>query len=148
MVQIRFVDVQIHHAGIRPADLGQVRVPEAAAHLGSPAPILDLGLHLRVAAFTGGDDGMTLAGALQISDHLADSAAGVQLTQPGGGVGVGVVRGFLLLDVHQHDRDIQIPHSRQHVVGSGVGQQLQDHQVHICSAKLYHPPPWTALFWW
>ena len=79
---------------------------------------------------------MTLAGTLQIGHHLAHGTAGVQFTQPGGRIGVGVVRGFLLLDVHQHDRDIQIPHSRQHVVGSGVGQQLQDHQVHICSAKL------------
>ena len=79
---------------------------------------------------------MALAGALQVSHHLAHSAAGIQLTQPRGGVGVGVIGGTALLDVHQHHRHVQIPHGGQHVVAGGVGQKLQNHQVHIGGAEL------------
>ena len=79
---------------------------------------------------------MTLAGALQIRHHLAHGAAGIKLAQPGGSVGVGVIRRLLLLEVDKHHRHIQIPHSRQHVVGGGISQQLQDHKIHIGGAEL------------
>ncbi len=78
---------------------------------------------------------MALARALQVSDHLADGAAGVQLAEPGGGVGVGIVRGFFLLQVHEHHGHIQIPHGRKHVVGGGIGQQLQNHEVDVGGAE-------------
>ena len=111
VVQVGLVDVQVHHAGIGAADLGQVQVPEAAAHLGGFAPVLYLGLHNGVTALHHtGDDGMALSGALQVGHHLPHGAAGVQLTQPLGGVGVLVVRGAELLDVHQHHGHVQIPH--------------------------------------
>ena len=137
VIEVGLVDVQIHHAGIGPANLGQVQVPEAAAHLGGLAPILNLRLHNGVAPLHhAGDNGMALAGPLQVGHHLSHGAAGVQLSQPLGGAGVLIIRGAELLDVHQHHGHVQIPHSGEHVVGGGVGEQLQDDQVHVGGAEL------------
>ena len=71
-----------------------------------------------------GDDGVALARPVQIGGHLPHGPAGVQLPQPGGGVGVFVVRGPLFLHVHQHHRHVQVPHRGEHIVGGGVGQKL------------------------
>ena len=137
VVQVRLVDVQIHHAGVRAADLRKVRITEAAAHLRGLAPVVDFGLHGGVTALdNAGDDGVALTGALQISDHFADSAAGVQLTQPGGGVGVGVVGGLLLLHVDEDDGHVEVAHGGQHIVRGSVGQQLQNDKVNVGGAEL------------
>ena len=137
MVEVGLVDVQVHHAGVGPADLGQVQIAEAAADLRGAAPVLQLRLHLGVAPFDdAGDDGVALAGPLQVGHHLAHRAAGVQLAQPGGGVGVGVVGRALFLHVDQHHRHVQVPHGGQHIVAGGVGQKLQDDQVHVRGAEL------------
>lgn len=42
-----------------------------------------------------------------------------------------IVQGFQLLDVHQHHRHVQILHGGEHIVGGGVGQELQKDQIHI-----------------
>ena len=137
MVEIGLVDVQVHHAGIGPADLGQVGVPEAPPHLGGPAPVGDLRVHRRVAALHhAGDDRVTFSGPLQIRHHFAHGAAGIQLSKPGGGVCILIIRRLFLLEVHQHHRHVQIPHRRQHIVGGGVGAKLQDHQIHVGGPKL------------
>ena len=137
VVQVRLIDVQIHHTGVRAADLRKVRITEAAAHLRGLAPVVDFGLHGGVTALdNAGDDGVALTGALQISDHLADSAAGVQLTQPGGGVGVGVVGGLLLLHVDEDDGHVEVAHGGQHIVRGSVGQQLQNDKVNVGGAEL------------
>ena len=136
VVKVGLIDVQIHHAGIRPADLGEVCVAEAAAHLSGAAPVGDLGIRLRVSALDNPrDDGMTLSGTLEVGHHLAHGAAGIELAQPGCGIGVGIVRGFLLLEVDQYHGYVQIPHSRQHVVAGGIGQQLEDHEVDVGRAE-------------
>ena len=83
-----------------------------------------------------GDDGVPLAGALQIRDHLAHRAAGIQFAQPGRGVGVGIVGRAAFLHIDQHDRHVKISHGGQHIVGSRIGQQLQNDQVHIGGAEL------------
>ena len=137
VVQVGFVNVQVHHAGIRTTNLCQIGVAEAAAHLCGTAPVLDLSLHLRVAALDhAGDNGVTLASALQVGHHLADCTAGVQLAQPSGSVRIGVVRGFLLLDVHENHGHVQVAHSGQHIVRSSVGQQLQNDQINVSGAEL------------
>ena len=137
VIQVGLVDVQVHHTGIGPADLGQVCVPKTAADLGGLAPVLNLRLHNGIAALHhAGDNSMALAGPLQVGHHLPHGAAGIQLAQPLGGVSMLVVRGAELLDVDQHHGHVQIPHGGQHVVGGGVGQQLEDDQVHIGGAKL------------
>ncbi len=137
VVEIGLVDVEIHHAGVGAADLREVRVAEAAAYLRGAAPVLDLGLRLGVSALhDAGDDRVALAGALEVGDHLAHSAAGIELTQPGGGVSVGVIGSLLLLKVHEHDGHVQIAHGGEHVVGGGVGQQLQDDEIHVGGAEL------------
>ncbi len=60
------------------ADLGKVGVTEAAAYLSSPAPVFDLSLHLRVSAFDhAGDNGMSLACALQVGNCLAYGTTGI-----------------------------------------------------------------------
>ena len=116
-IEVRFVDVQIHHAGVGAADLGDVGVAEAAANLRGPAPILDFPLHARVAALDdAGDDSVALAEAVQVGHGLAHSAAGVALAQPGGDVGVVVVQRLELLHVHDDDGHVQVAYGGQHVV--------------------------------
>ena len=79
---------------------------------------------------------MALSCPFQIGDHLAHSAAGVQSAQPCRGVGISIVRGFLLLQIHQHHRHTQIPNGGEHIVGRGVGQKLHDDQVHVSRPEL------------
>lgn len=79
---------------------------------------------------------MTLASALQVGHHLAHGTTGIQLAQPSGGVGIGVVRGFLLLDIHQYHGYVQVAHGGQHIVRGGVGQQLQNDQINVRGAEL------------
>ena len=137
MIQVGLVDIQVHHAGVGPSDLGQVGIPETAAHLGGFTPVLDLRLDLGVAPLHhAGDDGVALSGPLQVGHHLAHRAAGVQLAQPGGGVGVLIVGGQLLLEVHQHHGHVEITHGGQHIVGRGVGQELENDQIHVGGPKL------------
>ena len=132
VVKVGLVDIQIHHAGVRAADLGQVCIPEAAADLSCTAPVLNFSLSNRIASLDdAGNHGMALSRALQISYHLTDGAAGIEFAEPGCRIRVGVVRSFLLLQVHEHHRYVQIAHSREHVVGSRIGKQLQDHEIHI-----------------
>ena len=145
VIEIGFVDIQVHHAGIGPSDLGQVGVPEAAAHLGGLAPVKNFGLYLRIAVLHHtGDDRVTLARPFQVGHHFANGPAGVEFAQPGGGVSVGVIGGFLFLYVHQHHRHIQIPDSGEHVVAGSVGEQLQDHQIHVRRPELV--PSFHSLF--
>ena len=68
--------------------------------------------------------------------RLPHGAAGVELTEPGGGIGVGVIGSLLLLKVHQHHGHVQVAHGREHVVAGGVGEQLEDDQVDVRSAEL------------
>ena len=40
------------------------------------------------------------------------------------------------MQVHQHHGHVQIPDGGEHIVGGGVGQQLDDDQIHIRSPEL------------
>ena len=100
VVEVRLVDIQVHHTGIGTTDLGDVRIAETAAHLCGAAPVFYLALYLGVFALQTGDDGMTLARTLQVGYHLAHCAAGVQFTQPCGCIRVLVVRRRQFLHVH------------------------------------------------
>ena len=136
MVQVGLVNVEVHHAGVGAADLRDVGIAEAAAHLGCLAPVFDLVVNVRIAAFDNArNDRVTLAGTLEVSDHFADRAAGVELAKPGGSIGVSIVGSFLFLNVDQNDRHIQIADSGEHIVACCVGQKLQDHKVHIGCAE-------------
>ena len=42
-----------------------------------------------------------------------------------------IVQRFQLLDIDQNHGNVQILHRGEHVVGSGIGQQLQKDQVHV-----------------
>ena len=127
------------------ADGVYIPVDESAADLRRAAPVLDLCLNIRIAAFHHtGDDRVTLSGPFQVGHHFAHSPAGVEFAQPGGGVSVGVIGGFLFLYVHQHHGHIQIPDSGEHVVAGSVGEQLQDHQIHVRRPELV--PSFHSLF--
>ena len=90
-----------------------------------------------VAAFHhASDDGMALAGTLEVGHHLAHGSAGIELAQPGGDVGIGIVGSLLLLDVHQHHGHVEVAHGGQHVVGGAIGEQLQDDEVDVGGAEL------------
>ena len=137
MIQVGFVDIQVHHAGIRTADLGNVRITEAAAHLSRAAPVLNLSLYFGVSALNdAGDHGMALAGTLKVGHHLAHSTAGIEFTQPGRRIRGGILGGALFLHIDQHDRDIQVTDGRKHIIRGCIRQKLKNDQVHVCSAEL------------
>ena len=136
VVQVCLIDVQIHHAGVRTADLRQVRIAEAAAHLGRTAPVLKLCLHKGISSlYHACDHCVALTCALQIGHHLADCSARVQLAEPGRRVRVGIIGSLLFLYIYKNHRNIQVPDSRQHVVGCCIGQKLQNNKVHVCRAE-------------
>ena len=111
MVEVGLVDVEIHHARIRTADLGDVRIAETAAHLGSTAPVFDFSLYLWVATFdNAGNDGRALAGTVQVGYHFTDGTTGVELTKPCGDIGLGVVGRQFLLYVDDDDRYVKVAH--------------------------------------
>ncbi len=113
MVEVRFVDIEVHHARIGASNLCNVGVAEASAHLCGAAPVFYLCLYQRVATLNDTrNHGMSLAGTFQVGNHFAYGTAGIQLTEPCGNVGLLVVGGFLLLYVHQYDGYIQVAYCR------------------------------------
>ncbi len=78
---------------------------------------------------------MTLPGTFQIRNHFANSTAGIQFPQPFFSIGIGIIRSLQLLDVHKHDRYIQISDCRQHIIAGRIGQQLQNHEIYICGTE-------------
>ena len=137
VVEVGLVDVEVHHARIGAANLGNVGAAQAATHLGGTAPLVKLARDLWVAALHhAGDDRVTLARAVEVGYDLAGGAASVEVAQPGGDVGRGVVGLRLLLHVHHHHGHVEVAHRGQHVVGGRVGEHLQDHQVNVGGAEL------------
>ncbi len=137
VVEVGLVDIEVHHARVRTADLGNVGTTQATTYLGGTAPLLELLGHSRVATLDDtGHDGMTLAGAVKVGHDLSGGAAGVQIAQPRGDVGIGIVGLGLLLHVDHDDGHIQVAHDRQHVVARGIGEHLQDDQVDVLGAEL------------
>lgn len=137
VVEVGLVDVEVHHARIRTADLGDIGATQTTAHLGGTAPLLELLGHGRVAALDNtGHHGVTLAGTVKVGYDLTGSTAGVQIAQPRGDIGVGVVGLGLLLHVDHDDGHVQVAYDRQHVVARGIGEHLQDDQVDILGAEL------------
>ena len=137
MVEVGLVDVEVHHAGVRAADLRKVGVAQAAAHLGGTAPVLDLGLDLGVAALDdAGDDGVALAGALEVGHHLAHGAARIGDAEPLGGACGVEVEAAHLLEVHEDDGHVEVADGGEHVVAGGVGEQLAEDDVDVGGAEL------------
>ena len=77
VVEVRFVDIQVHHARIRSSDLCDVRVAEPAAHLCCAAPLFDLALHFGIVTLNTCNNGMPFAGTLKVGNHLAYGTAGI-----------------------------------------------------------------------
>ena len=137
MVEVGLVDVEVHHAGVGAADLRKVGVAQAAAHLGGTAPVLYLGGHLGVAPLhDAGDDGMALAGALEVGHHLAHGAARIADAQPLGRAGSIEVEAAHLLEVDQNDGHVEVADGGQHVVAGGIGEQLAEDEVDVGRAEL------------
>ena len=78
---------------------------------------------------------MALACAVEVGHDLAGGAAGVEVAEPGGDVGGGVVGLGLLLDVDDDHGDVEVTHGGQDVVARGVGEHLQDHEVDVRGAE-------------
>ncbi len=137
MVEVGLVDVEVHHAGIRSSDLGQVGVAESPADLCRAAPLVDFFGHIGIAAL---DDAcnncVALSSALKVRDHLADRATGVELAQPCRCICIGVIRRLELLDVDQDDRYVHVANCGKHVVRSCIGQKLADDQIDVRRAEL------------
>jgi len=136
VVEIGFVNVQVHHAGVWTANLRQISIPEATAHLSGFAPVLNFCFGNKIATLHhSSDNSVALSCTFQISNHLADRTAGVQFTQPGSSVSIGVVRSLLLLQVHQNHWHIQIPDSGKHIVRGGISEELNNDQIHISGSE-------------
>ena len=78
---------------------------------------------------------MSLACSLKVSDHFADSAASIEFAEPCGGVCICIIRSFLLLNIYEDNRNIQIPYCREHVVGCCVCEKLEDDKVNVSCAE-------------
>ena len=137
VVEVGLVDVEVHHAGIRSSDLSQVGVAESPADLRRTAPLIDFLSNIGIAAFDNTcDHCVSLSCALKVSDHLADSAACIELAKPCRCIGVGVIRRLEFLYVHQNNRHVDVANSGKHVVRGRVGEKLADHQVYVRRAEL------------
>ena len=137
VVEIGLVNIEVHHAWIGTAYLGDIGIAETTTHLSSTTPILNLSLNTWVAALNHTcNHSRTLAGTIQVGHHLADGTTGIEFAQPGGNVGLGIVGSQLFLYVDNHDGHVQIAHGRQHIVRSAIGQHLQDDQVYIGCTEL------------
>ena len=113
MVEVGFVDIEVHHAGVGTAYLGDVGITETTTHLGGTAPVLDLSLYLRIATFNHTcNHGVALAGTLKVGYHLAHCTAGVEFAKPGGNVGMFVVGRLLLLHVDENNRHVKVAYGR------------------------------------
>ncbi|CDD75532.1 unknown [Cryptobacterium sp. CAG:338] len=76
VIEVGLVDVEVHHARIRPANLSDIGIAEAAAYLCGTTPVFNLGSSLRVATFDDARDyGMALAGAVEVGNHFAYGSA-------------------------------------------------------------------------
>ena len=136
VVKVGLIDIEIHHSGIRAADLGNIGLTETSADLSCLTPIFNLSCHLGVAAFYHASDySMSLACTLQVCHSLTYGTTGIQVTQPDGNIGIGIVRRQLLLHIDTYYRHIQITDRGKYVIGSCIGQQLQEYQIYVCSTK-------------
>ena len=79
---------------------------------------------------------MALAGTLQVGYHLTDGTACIEVTQPDGDIGVGIVGSQLLLKVHDHNGNVEVAYSGQHIIRGAIGQHLKDDKIDIGSAEL------------
>ena len=137
VIEVGLVDIEVHHTGIGTANLCDIGIAETATHLSSTAPVLDFSLNLRVSAFYHTcNDSRTLAGTVQVSHHLTDGTAGIQLAQPDGNIGLSVIGSQFLLHIHDDYRHIEVAHRRQHIIRGAIGEHLQDNEVHIGSTEL------------
>ena len=136
-VKVGFVNIEIHHTGIRSADLGNVGITESAPDLGRAAPVFYFCLYGGIASLdNAGNNGKPFAEALKVCGTFADSTAGIAFTEPGGNICMVIVQCFKFLYIHQYHRYIQITDGRQHVVGSGICQKLHEDQVDVRCTEL------------
>ena len=125
MVEVGLVDVEVHHARVRTSDLGDVRVAETTTHLSGTAPVLDLRLNSWIATFYDtSDDSRALTSTVEVGNHLTDGTASVEVAQPGGNIGLGIVGCQLLLQVHDDNGYVEVTNGRQHIIRGTVSQHL------------------------
>ena len=125
VVKVGLIDIEIHHSGIRAADLGNIGLTETSADLSCLTPIFDLSCHLGVAAFYhAGDYSMSLACTLQVCHSLTYGTTGIQVTQPDGNIGIGIVRCQLLLHIDTYYRHVQIADCGKYIVRCRISKQL------------------------
>ena len=137
MVEVGLVNVEIHHTGVRTTNLCDVRIAEAATHLCCTAPVPNLCLYFGVTTlYDTRNHCRTLAGTVQVGYHLTNGATGIELAEPGGDIGLGIVWSQLLLYVDNDDRNIEISDGRQHIIRGTIGEHLQDDEVNVCCAEL------------
>ena len=78
---------------------------------------------------------MALAETLKVSDNLAGRAACVADAEPCRDVRGVIVERFHLLQVYDHDRNVQVTDGRKIVVRSRVGEHLQEDDIDVRRAE-------------
>ena len=105
VVEVCLIDIQIHHARIRTANLCDIGIAESSADLCCAAPLCNLFCHVIITAFYHtSDNSMTFSGTLQVCYHLTDCATRIQLAEPFRGIGICIVRRFQFLYIDQDNR--------------------------------------------
>ena len=73
VVKIGLINVEIHHARIRSADLCNIGITESSSYLRCTTPLINLLCHICIAAFYHAcNNSMSLSGTLQICYHLTN----------------------------------------------------------------------------
>ena len=136
VIEVCFINVQIHHSRIWSADLRNVSLTKSSSDLSSLAPVFNLCLNSRISAFYHTcDHRMSFACSLKVCNSFAYSSAGIAFSQPGSNICMLIIQSFQLLDVYQHYRNIQIADCRKHIIRCSIGQHLKEYKINVCSAE-------------
>ena len=80
-IEIRLIDVEIHHTWVWPSNLSNIGLAESATNLSRTTPLLNLSLYIWITALDHTSDHiMTHIIAIQISHHFANSTACIEFT--------------------------------------------------------------------
>ena len=132
VIQVGLINVQIHHTRIRSSDLSNVSITKSSSYLSCLAPVFDLSLNSRIAAFYNTcDNSMSLAGSFKVSNSFSNSTTCITFAQPCCDICVIIIQCFQFLNVYQNNRNIKITNCRKHIVRCSISQHLKEYKVNI-----------------
>ena len=107
VIQIGFINIQIHHSRIRSSDLCDIGITESSSDLCCLTPLFYLRCHIVISTFHNtGDYCMSLSCSFKICNHLSDCSTCIQLAKPCWCICIGIIRCLTFLNIHKNNRYI------------------------------------------